>query len=967
MEFARVSLEHTDLDSDERDYKLAFAEQAHIARNQLLAHDPVWFETLRKCLGRAGLVNQYTTMGLAQVAKDHPHQLEEIFLQIWADEASPASLDQFVDDLRALNPTKLSAGGTVGLGALLLFARTPEQYAPYQVRLADGFLKLVGEVPLGPKYFTKRFQQFLNVLDRLLEEASSQGLPLRDRLDAQSLIWRLMKEDPTPTWPGDVAAGLRTWRGDKVAPITEHYQRRAGKSQETEDSAWLILEPALHGQPSPLGGHSTVWSTEAAQQFAELRNTHDPVTGTFSERLRAQVASGDQVVHLLAAELTFLQCVGLSNLRPATKIERVEGLLRQSPDGPRELPVSFREGLQCRGSFNGGAAFNLRAAVHIGWLGRFAEHVSRASRIDLELALSTPWEWMAFTLAVPEDQPEIRHTINYLVWPNYLLPVVVQGHRRKIRDAFSSVLERVRGNGEIELAKDLHEILVVHTRESGRYPEWYADPYITQWAGGEAATSRAWIVPQTQNGRALAEFWQDQEVVSLPSLGLDAESVGASFEEIHAALRGSMDGESATSMRDAAGSIHRFITQMSLGDYVVVPWEEVLLVGQVTGDPDLGTLEGAKFLRTVSWNVTLIVNENLPAQLAAGLQESHAVTDASAASRDIASWFDKDQPAGDEPVVAKPSVSRSQEALQLDAATEDLSSRLHMDRDDLQELVDLLQSRRQIVLYGPPGTGKTYIAKELARHLTGRERTADVQIVQFHPSYSYEDFFEGYRPASANGQVGFELQDGPLRRLARVAGEPGNEDKPFFLIIDEMNRGNLAKIFGELYFLLEYRTDSIRLQYSPTENFILPPNLYIIGTMNTADRSIAMVDAAIRRRFAFVELHPQDGMIRDVLGRYLIAQQRSPLTAELLDSLNEKLGAAKRDLAIGPSHFMRDDAADAAGLRRVWKYELLPLLEEYHFGELSRDDVHAAFGLDALLTSIGRSLEDLDVNVDDEE
>lgn len=115
MEFARVSLEHTDLDSDERDYKLAFAEQAHIARNQLLAHDPVWFETLRKCLGRAGLVNQYTTMGLAQVAKDHPHQLEEIFLQIWADEASPASLDQFVDDLRALNPTKLSAALSVNL------------------------------------------------------------------------------------------------------------------------------------------------------------------------------------------------------------------------------------------------------------------------------------------------------------------------------------------------------------------------------------------------------------------------------------------------------------------------------------------------------------------------------------------------------------------------------------------------------------------------------------------------------------------------------------------------------------------------------------------------------------------------------------------------------------------------------------------------------------------------------------
>jgi 5-methylcytosine-specific restriction protein B len=275
-------------------------------------------------------------------------------------------------------------------------------------------------------------------------------------------------------------------------------------------------------------------------------------------------------------------------------------------------------------------------------------------------------------------------------------------------------------------------------------------------------------------------------------------------------------------------------------------------------------------------------------------------------------------------------------------------------------MIDLLRTRRQVVLYGPPGTGKTFIGKRLAQFLAGKEHADHVQIVQFHPSYAYEDFFEGYRPSGGvDRQVGFELQHGPLRRLAAMAADPANASLPFFLIIDEMNRGNLAKVFGELYFLLEYRSDSIRLQYSPGEEFTLPPNLFIISTMNTADRSIALVDAAIRRRFAFIELHPQNGIISGTLARFLEARGRPTLAADILDALNSELGVDKRDLAVGPSYFMREDSFDPAGLRRVWKYELLPLLEEYHFGELDRDEVHDRFALDALLTEMGRSLGEL--------
>ncbi len=205
--------------------------------------------------------------------------------------------------------------------------------------------------------------------------------------------------------------------------------------------------------------------------------------------------------------------------------------------------------------------------------------------------------------------------------------------------------------------------------------------------------------------------------------------------------------------------------------------------------------------------------------------------------------------------------------------TPEFAASLHMDLEPLQEIAELLEENRQLVLYGPPGTGKTYLAKHLAAQLAGDTTDERVKLVQFHPSYAYEDFFEGFRPdKTEEGQVSFKLVAGPLRRIAEEAAKPGNESKPYFLIIDEMNRANLAKVFGELYFLLEYRDDRIYLQYSPNEPFTLPDNLYIIGTMNTADRSIAMMDAAIRRRFAFIELHPKTEPVKGSLLRFLQAR-----------------------------------------------------------------------------------------------
>ena len=271
-----------------------------------------------------------------------------------------------------------------------------------------------------------------------------------------------------------------------------------------------------------------------------------------------------------------------------------------------------------------------------------------------------------------------------------------------------------------------------------------------------------------------------------------------------------------------------------------------------------------------------------------------------------------------------------------------LAGELYLPAKFPEEINTLLEEKKQVIFQGPPGTGKTYVARKLAEHIAGSKDR--VTLVQFHPSYDYVDFVQGYRPALMNhGQPGFNLQDGPLLRAAKKAEE--DPSTKHFLIIDEINRGNLAKVFGELYFLLEYRDSEIDLQYSD-KPFQLPPNLYIIGTMNTADRSIALVDLALRRRFYFVEFHPDKPPIEGLLRRYL--RDRVPdmdWVVDVVDKANQEL-RNDPNAAIGPSYFMKP-VHDEAAVRRIWKYGVLPYIEERLFGQ---DAARLAeFDLDRLL------------------
>ena len=261
----------------------------------------------------------------------------------------------------------------------------------------------------------------------------------------------------------------------------------------------------------------------------------------------------------------------------------------------------------------------------------------------------------------------------------------------------------------------------------------------------------------------------------------------------------------------------------------------------------------------------------------------------------------------------------------------------------------VLDRKAQVILYGPPGTGKTYWAEHAANDLaaisafgkrfddldpqqkqlvTGEgESTGTVRLCCFHPAYGYEDFLEGYRPRTVDGQVTFDLRDGVFKKLCNDAD--AHPDKNFYLIVDEINRGDIPRIFGELLTTLEKDKRGKRIILPVSQDvFTVPKNVFLIGTMNTADRSISLLDAALRRRFGFVEMMPDGTVLKDsnVSG--------IPLRA-WFDSLNERIrqhvGRDARNLQIGHSYLMQSGSPikEIAPLKRAIRDDIIPLLEEY--------------------------------------
>ncbi|MFG1956938.1 McrB family protein [Nonomuraea sp. NPDC049028] len=446
----------------------------------------------------------------------------------------------------------------------------------------------------------------------------------------------------------------------------------------------------------------------------------------------------------------------------------------------------------------------------------------------------------------------------------------------------------------------------------------------------ESTVRRAWLVRGSSvDGRDLVPVWLHKGSASLAASSLRELSPPVGRGELKAAVEEDYQHKSYAVREAKLTEFDAFCNRMRPGDYVLTTTQGKAYVGRIAGEAVYvrSSDQRSNLRRSVEWlNETRPVPfANLPQPLPAKLHSQSDVvelTENLTAIEDLLSALGINE--DPEPV----------KELAFDEISQALADEILIDKAHLQRLADLLWENKQLILYGPPGTGKTFIARKLAGQLA---EPSAVKLVQFHPSYTYEDFFEGFRPVQrSDGQLSFELRPGPFRRLVEAARQHPSD--PYILLIDEINRANLAKVFGELYFLLEYRDDAIGLLYSAESDFTLPPNVFVIGTMNTTDRSIALVDAAMRRRFRFVELHPALAPVKGLLSRWLGELRESDELAVhnldapmLLDALNTRI--EDHDLAIGPSYLMkpsiyrREDGLDA-----VWETAILPLLAEHHYG-----------------------------------
>ena len=372
-------------------------------------------------------------------------------------------------------------------------------------------------------------------------------------------------------------------------------------------------------------------------------------------------------------------------------------------------------------------------------------------------------------------------------------------------------------------------------------------------------------------------------------------------------------------------ALWQFANEMKPGDVVFVKKgrSEILGRGIVAGDyvydPEGGHYPNCREVRWTSAG-SWPIDERL------AMKTLTEITDYPELLSRIETFFEDsdDDVESEEPLVIFPEYSARQ-----------FLNEVYMPEERYDAIVGLLRTKKNIIMQGAPGVGKTYAAKRLAYSMMGVKDASRVMLIQFHQSYSYEDFIEGYRPSGA----GFELVKGAFYSFCKKAAD--DEENAYFFIIDEINRGNLSKIFGELFMLIESDKrgpkNKLQLLYS-RELFYVPRNVHIIGMMNTADRSLAMLDYALRRRFAFVELCPafdSDGFREYCSG---LDNPRFEALVHEVESLNRAIAddeSLGEGFCIGHSYFcnMEADSCTDAALASIVDYELIPMLKEYWFDE----------------------------------
>ena len=559
-------------------------------------------------------------------------------------------------------------------------------------------------------------------------------------------------------------------------------------------------------------------------------------------------------------------------------------------------------------------------------------------------AWTDPWAWRDFVAESAVDD-RIAALLELVVHPTSFTAILAREDRERVVAAFA---ERLTQPTE-DIDKDLLAIvLALQAEHDGRPIDLTAPPLVGKWSAGLDA-GKAWLVRGQVEQRDRVPGWVRAGNVTL-TVGRFRQLPADATQADLSALVDELYKDQPVVKREAKKrDVLNFVLGAQPGDLIATDDGGKLRLGRIRdGQATLDSLGGSRVLiRPVTWEPAETKITDLPGNVRTKLRfKGEDLVDLSEIFDALEQLEAPELEAPESAEIGTPAVQDIHDAdptaaaqviieparLQCDTAA--LAKALFHDDDSwLRELLDSLNERRQVILEGPPGTGKTYLVQKLleACDLTNNQWA----LVQFHPTYSYEDFVEGFRP-TGNDESGARLTvvPGPLKQMAGEAAEdPG---KPYVLVIDEINRANIAKVFGELYFLLEYRDAEVELLYSENGTpFKLPPNLFVIGTMNTADRSIALLDAAMRRRFVFLGMDTEEAALQNVLRKWCEPNNVPVAVADLRDKINDTMrsNGLEPALEFGPSYFMRKGLDRPTALARLWKRELLPMLREHHYGD----------------------------------